>query len=78
MKLINEDNPFENPPLKQQNVIPRNSIAILGKTDDVNTNGHVMSFIVAQDSTEKSIADKTTERESKNTNTTLRTGFYAS
>jgi len=38
----------------------------------------VMSFVAAQDSTTKSIADKTTERESKNTNATLRTGLYVS
>ena len=73
MKLINEDNPFENPQqVKQQGVLPRSSVAMLGKAGGVGNADQVMSF-VAND-TNKSIADKTTERESKNTNATLRTG----
>ena len=53
MKLINEDNPFENP-------------APAVKKEQ--TAYHIMSF--AADESNKSIAEKTTERESKNTNRT--------
>ena len=59
MKLINEDNPFENP-------------APVAKKEQ--TAYHIMSF--AADESNKSIAEKTTERESKNTNRTG--GFGAS
>jgi len=41
MKLINEDNPFENPPVKQQNILPRSSVAMLAN------NEQVMSFVAA-------------------------------
>mmetsp|Transcript_1316 Transcript_1316/g.1783 ORF Transcript_1316/g.1783 Transcript_1316/m.1783 type:complete len:85 (-) Transcript_1316:1432-1686(-) len=44
---------------------------MLGKVTDGDPN-QAMSFVA--DDSSKSIADKTTERESKNTNATLRTG----
>ena len=67
MKLINEDNPFENPKIKDS-VLPHSSVVMLAKP------GHIMSF---GDESSKSIAEKTTERESKNTTATMAGGISA-
>lgn len=72
MKLINEDNPFENPPVKTSSNLPHSSVVMLTKANgDSHHRNQIMSF---GDDSSKSIADKTTERESKNTNATMRTG----
>ena len=59
MKLINEDNPFENLK-KKDSALPHSSVVMLSKPD------HIMSF-----------AEKTTERESKNTTATMAGGISA-
>jgi len=64
MKLINEDNPFENPTIKESS-LPHSSKV---KPDQI------MSF---GDESDKSIAEKTTERESKNTTATMAGGISA-
>lgn len=64
MKLINEDNPFEKPspaPLQNQSI----SKLVINKGDSEK---QIMSI---GDESNKSIAEKTTERESKNTNLTF-------
>ena len=72
MKLINEDNPFENPPVKTTSNLPHSSVVMLTKgSGDSHHRNQIMSF---GDDSSKSIADKTTERESKNTIATMRTG----
>lgn len=67
MKLINEDNPFENLK-KKDSALPHSSVVMLSKPD------HIMSF---GDESNKSIAEKTTERESKNTTATMAGGISA-
>ena len=67
MKLINEDNPFENPQIKESNILTKSINQMLSKAVGVKSSTGDQS---------QSIAEKTTERESKNTNATLRTGGF--
>ena len=80
MKLINEDNPFENPPIKES-TLPHKSIVMLTKAacvkgGDASHASQVKSFAAVDSS--KSIAEKTTERESKNTNMAMSSSAAAS
>lgn len=73
MKLLNEDNPFANPEIKPQSVVQMASVAIFEKATGGSDERQAMSFGV--DGVSKSITDRTTERESKNTNATLQTAI---
>lgn len=68
MKLINEDNPFENPSVKETPLQNHQGIAKLVKKGGSAAEKQIMSF------GGESIAEKTTERESKNTNLTFAGG----
>lgn len=70
MKLLNEDNPFENPaPTIKKDTLSafmlQDSAEAVSKEDR-----QIMSFGGDDSTIKNSIADKTTERESKNTNRT--------
>ena len=74
MKLINEDNPFENPStiketLPHATVVMLTNAAIKTASDDPG-NQKIMSLVGDASTSKQSMAEKTTDRESKNTNAT--------